>query len=1683
MFIGGGNFAFAAWSGANFYLVATTAGTGSIPRDTNSDFHFTETETYKYDLTIDVSNMEENSDIYFRVFRDGTDGNGNALEDMQAYEDGSVIGAEGYTITSECYGHTTGFKIPYNAAYKAYHIRVYHDYDDPHITIEGLETASGTPFYVTTSSHPTTNPTAPTTSQSDVFVVFSEIYGKTSLTDATSGWAYSGCTFTSQTAFNVDNHNVIKVTGTGINGRTVSPDNPTTGISEDDWIKISHGYVAIWPKTATKGVMFSDQNYGFADKRADFTVKPGQWNYLELTFPVQNNYVAFVLSDDEGNAETEFYFDHFYFTKQNISVATTPTKDQNDVLVVFSPTYGKSSDMDQNPGWGVDGCPQTTLYTVVPITIDNGGNKIVKVWGTGYSGRLVNPNDNYAAKAATDDYNMAHVAIWPTTATKGRIFQDGGYTSVYTDFSGLTPGQWNYVDVPVNFTKNYILVYLTQNDGTPETLFYLDHFYLSKETFPTVIEQTKPAIEVKSIYGSFYTPSTTATKANWWDGSTSMEYSLTDSNNKSLKLLKNLDFIGYQYSEGVDITDMKYLHLEVYPLKNMSQISVDVITGNTSPYTDAYYTKRELTANEWNSIDIPLEELSLRTDEGHIYTHQLKITKDGATLFGGDADCYISNIYYWTDNQILDVLEATATTTLAKGATTTITATPKDQNGDNFAGATITYESSNTGIVTVSSSGAVMAKNVGTATVTVTATANGISKSTTLDFTVVMPEPVAPTAAQENVLVVFSETYGKSDAPTAINSGWGKDNVPADPIFTSYSVETIENGHHVLHMVGSTSNGRPLDPNNGLAVKAMTGYGIAHAAVWPTTATKGRIFEDNNYSTVYADFSGLVPGQWNYINVPVNFTKDYVLIYLSQDDGTPETEFYLDHFYLSQDLIAPVLNSASVVTTDAVSATLSMKATDEAASTINYTIAVTKDGEDTATNYTTTGTNAANLTYKVSGLDINTSYTAVVTANDGANNSESITLTFTTSTIPPATAPTVGNRKDIYINGATGEHMNTFEVNAGSQSDLLVATGDYVKYATAATQITITHHSDNEIKSTEGFTTGNFCVYPTGNTTSITVYLDFYSSATPSASATFDVTPGQWNYITYRIADFNDDYAGTPLYRMRLQQDNANPLFFDNFYYVSNNDVEAPVYAYHTTSAAASYIVFTLNYTDNTTDGDLVYKIWNEWGGYEGDVTKKQGENVKFRINSLDPGTTYNYTLKVYDQANNESVTKALTATTPTVTGDLRVNDAPNDPEADRLKAAGMVYITGIWDKDKFIEIDQDYCATAYDLTEVDFRATGNDRLDRDYAYFTFNPNAILVSPKLNKFNINYVMYDRDGETLYGYNFDMIDGDFPAETFYSGNPLYSTVIAPGIANGKYTSGMDASKYLKLDPFTGFKKIVTGQNFAFSRNLNNGDNKGNDVFATVILPFAVDVNNSGVQGSDAPLTLYELSSAVADEDNNITLKFEEVTGVGETNKPYLVKSNIDNGGGTIYFIDSNVPKTLTFPEGNLEAMKRVGAPTEDNATLFGTYVTHEATSNGTEWEGYNGWYHTGIYGLAGGNTSLTLQEMAATTTSGSIIPAWRSMVQLSDVAPGAKISLVFIDHEDEPSDPENPETPEVNPGEGETTAITRPATDSEINAVIGNVYSIDGRKVSSRGNSFMQLPAGIYIVNGKKVIVK
>lgn len=54
--------------------------------------------------------------------------------------------------------------------------------------------------------------------------------------------------------------------------------------------------------------------------------------------------------------------------------------------------------------------------------------------------------------------------------------------------------------------------------------------------------------------------------------------------------------------------------------------------------------------------------------------------------------------------------------------------------------------------------------------------------------------------------------------------------------------------------------------------------------------------------------------------------------------------------------------------------------------------------------------------------------------------------------------------------------------------------------------------------------------------------------------------------------------------------------------------------------------------------------------------------------------------------------------------------------------------------------------------------------------------------------------------------------------------------------------------------------------------------------------------------------------------------------------------------------------------------------------------------------------------------------------------------------------------------------------GETTEIRRPATDEELSGLF-NIYSINGQLVRHNTDSAVGLPRGLYIINGKKVLVK
>ena len=115
--------------------------------------------------------------------------------------------------------------------------------------------------------------------------------------------------------------------------------------------------------------------------------------------------------------------------------ATAPTLDANVVDAVYSDVYGKGI-KDHNPAWG--GGPNPLWTKVEEVSVSE-TKKYIHVLGTGYGDR--------PAEALTADYNRAFVALYPTSATAGKLYSDNAYAKAI-DFE-LTAGQWNYISRPL----------------------------------------------------------------------------------------------------------------------------------------------------------------------------------------------------------------------------------------------------------------------------------------------------------------------------------------------------------------------------------------------------------------------------------------------------------------------------------------------------------------------------------------------------------------------------------------------------------------------------------------------------------------------------------------------------------------------------------------------------------------------------------------------------------------------------------------------------------------------------------------------------------------------------------------------------------------------------------------------------------------------------------------------------------------------------------------------------------------------------------------------------------------------------------------------------------------------------------------------------------------------------------
>ena len=306
-------------------------------------------------------------------------------------------------------------------------------------------------------------------------------------------------------------------------------------------------------------------------------------------------------------------------------------------------------------------------------------------------------------------------------------------------------------------------------------------------------------------------------------------------------------------------------------------------------------------------------------------------------------------------------------------------------------------------------------------------------------------------------------------------------------------------------------------------------------------------------------------------------------------------------------------------------------------------------------------------------------------------------------------------------------------------------------------------------------------------------------------------------------------------------------------------------------------------------------------------------------------------------------------------------------------------------------------------------------------------------------------------------NFQWYDGDFKPDGGPASYVNYQTIIDDYKVKHKTDSypGLSGSGYIKMDPYTGYDIHFENQGISIHRMLHMKTLSGIDgfnIYSTVICPFPMNTSSENLSHID-----FFILNSPSVNGESVMLNFTKVTGKTEPNKPYLVRLNTEasNGNRDIYFVDNlgDRKKELVFSE--IANKKEIsGQPVEAQdvkATLFGTYVTQTFTTETAP-------KTSEVYGLKQANDKLTL----ISSTKKSTLPAFRAAVKIEELPAKAKNIILSFD--------------------GETTGITSINND-EMTSILGNVYSIDGKKVASSRDALVTLPAGIYIVNGKKVVIK
>ena len=419
-------------------------------------------------------------------------------------------------------------------------------------------------------------------------------------------------------------------------------------------------------------------------------------------------------------------------------------------------------------------------------------------------------------------------------------------------------------------------------------------------------------------------------------------------------------------------------------------------------------------------------------------------------------------------------------------------------------------------------------------------------------FTAPSAAPTDPTDLTRNVVVVYSNYYGMGLSNNLYGNTWGGG--PVSPFWSTLEQPVIVGERKVLHVTGTAFSHRLTkynDRNTWVTLNGNTTYNKVHVAVYPKTATTLYIYKDGGWSDADKVSVAVTPGQWNVVeqDVPATWTKDYYCVALMNGEAV-ETEFYMDDFYFSkpnvEDTEAPVLNTASLKSAGVCSAVLTLKATDNISSTITYVIT-----DQDSKVYNVEGASGTQIDYVISPLE-NKEYTFSVVAKDESENaSDAQNVVVTPLALPESPAPDKPAADVLSIYSDAYTPALTWADGSWEQSTVKT---EKVVNENHILQFTKYNYFGFDGWSTQldlsGMDYVHIDVLPDRAITLRITPIMTGGTTKENPISVGDLTVGQWNSMDVKLSDFGLDLANYKAYQIKIDNGHGTEMVYvDNIYF------------------------------------------------------------------------------------------------------------------------------------------------------------------------------------------------------------------------------------------------------------------------------------------------------------------------------------------------------------------------------------------------------------------------------------------------------------------------------------------------------------------------------------------------------